>query len=162
MQKVILAGMIAANALAQTDPDTSKFVRWAAKFNKETTDRGEFNMRLGNWKQADAEIQRLNANSNSATFDHNSTSADTEEEFGRKLNKAGQRTGQMKMGPGNKDRNLQSITNQDWSQPGTIRDQGACGSCVAFAALSVLENTRLIGTVTDKNGNAAVKEDMSE
>ena len=154
--------MIAASALAQTDPDTSRFVRWAAKFNRNTADRGEFNMRLGNWKHADSEIQRLNANSDSATFDHNSTSADTEEEFGRKLNKAGLRTGEFKEVPANNDRNLQSIVAQDWSQPGTIRDQGYCGSCVAFAALSVLENTRLIGTVLDKNSNPAVKEDMSE
>jgi len=154
--------MIAANALAQTDPDTSKFLRWAAKFNKNTKDRSEFNMRLGNWKHADAEIQRLNANSSSARFAHNPTSADTEEEFGRKLNKAGKRTGTFKEGPSNKDRNLQSIVAQDWSQPGTVRDQGNCGSCVAFAALSVLENTRLIGTVLDKDSNPAVKEDMSE
>ena len=100
--------MIAANALAQTDPDTAKFVRWAAKFNKDTADRSEFNMRFSNWKNADREIQRLNSNSTSARFGHNGTSAETDEEFSRRLNMKGLRTGEFKEPP-NKDRNLQTI-----------------------------------------------------
>jgi len=115
--------MIAANALAQTDPDTAKFVRWAAKFNKDTADRSEFNMRFDNWKNADKEIQRLNGNSKSAKFAHNSTSAETDEEFSRRLNKQGKRSGEFKE-PKNKDRNLQTIAAQDWSVAGTVRDQG--------------------------------------
>lgn len=140
--------------------DDSEFLSWAGKNGKSYKDSDEFALRKQNWKEAKAEVDELNSNSKKAKYELNFIADMTAEERQNLLgafediNEGEGRRLADEWEPMTHGRNLQVAGEVDWSENNLtpVKNQGSCGSCVAFAVTTIAEGLESI-----KTGNAPVR-----
>ena len=145
MKSFAFAAIIAAASAY----DSTKFMQWVAKHNRNYVSEQEFHQRHMNFIQADAVIQVLNEQNNGTTFAHNHFSDMSDEEYRQMLGKK----------PIDRNEVVEftylPVTNEvenasvDWRNNGAVtavQDQGRCGSCWSFSSTGAMEGAHKIKT----------------
>ncbi len=123
-----------------------EYMQYVAKFNKQSNDVEEFQVRMANFANTDKFVKEHNASNSTHVAGHNQFSDWSHAEYKAML-------GYVR-GEQNPKKNIKIFeeTNADsvnWVEAGAVtavKDQGQCGSCWAFSTTGSLEGAHFVAT----------------
>jgi C1A family cysteine protease len=137
-----IAAALAASVNAVVDSNDLKFINYMTKFAKDYVTFEEYKLRKEWFIKSEGEINQLNSSQSDSVHAHNQFSDWTEEEYKRMAHgfKTDKELGHFDPRPVQDENQMfGSINLCNYGYCSTIKNQGYCSSCYAFAAIAAME-----------------------